>query len=151
MYEKLGKIKNKEMVDLLNGDLANEYKHMHFYLHSHSVVEGLHRNDLRNMLLAEANNELLHVQQFSDKIVALGGIPSSNVSDYPTNLTKETDILNYIVEMEQEVVDNYVQRLEQVAAMEDKASSIDLQTFLEDQIRDSKGDLDNVKKMIANL
>src|SRR5690242_11079477 len=103
---------NKEkMVELLNSDLGNEYKHMHFYLHSAIVVAGLHREELREFLLEEAQGEMLHIQQFGELILGLDGTPSTDVKEFRSDLTSPTDILGYALAMEEEVVFNYTQRM----------------------------------------
>ncbi len=57
-----------EMIELMNQDLKNEYKHMMFYLRSSVMVRGLHRQSIQGFLSGEATSEMGHVTQFSTKI-----------------------------------------------------------------------------------
>jgi len=139
-----------QMIDLLNGDLANEYKHMHFYLNAAIRVQGLHRAELREMLFSEAKSEMKHVQEFADLIVGLGGIPSTAIKGFRSDLTRPKDILQYAQDMENEVVANYIQRqkdAQELGGVEGRWIDV----FLDDQIIHSREDADNMKQMIAGL
>jgi hypothetical protein len=57
--------------------------------------------------------------------------------------------------MENEVVSNYVKRIEQASALQDnggqdKDDGKYIELFLEDQILDSRGDADNILEMLEN-
>lgn len=137
------------MIDLLNSDLGNEYKHMHFYLYSAIVINGLHREELREFLMEEAQGEMQHVQQFGDLILGLGGIPSTDVKEFRTDFTFPTDILSYALSMEEEVTKNYVQRMADAALL----GGVDgkwIEIFLEDQLMKSRKDVDHLKQLIKS-
>lgn len=140
----------EEMINSLNDDLSRELSHMHFYLLSASVVTGLHRHAVRQFLLDGAKSEMQHVLEFSDKIVGLGGVPTTKIADFPNMLTKPEDILKHIVFMEEEVLRNYVKRRDQADELQDRVVGVDLIAFLEEQINDSKSDLDNVRQMLQS-
>jgi ferritin len=40
----------QQLIEKLNGDLKNEYTHMHFYLQSSFIIEGLHRAEIGEWL-----------------------------------------------------------------------------------------------------
>ena len=63
----------EDIIALLNSDLRNEYAHMHFYLNSAIIIKGLHREELREFLLESAASEMVHVREFGDLILGLGG------------------------------------------------------------------------------
>lgn len=136
-----------ELIDLLNGDLRNEYMHLHFYLHSASMVAGLHRAELKEFLLEEAQGEMKHVSEFADLIVGLGGVPDSLPHSFPTNLVCPYDILNYALSMEDQVVSNYATRMDQAAEL-GGADGKWIEAFLENQIIDSRHDADHIRQMI---
>jgi len=139
-----------KMISLLNDDLGNEYKHLHFYLHSGLVIQGLYREEYRGFLLKEAAGEMLHVQQFGDIILGLGGFPVSHPKEFPANLTNPKDILTYAFEMEKEVVHNYVQRMQDAKDLGGDDGQW-LEIFLEDQIMKSRQDVDHYRQIIAGL
>lgn len=137
----------QQLIDLLNEDLKNEYKHMHFYLHSAFVVQGLHREEIREYLLTHAKGEMQHVQEFADVIIGLGGQPTTEVGNFPSIVCPQ-EILEYALAMEDEVVDNYVERRLQAAEL-GGADGTYVELFLEDQILDSRGDADHLRKLVA--
>lgn len=132
---------------LMADDMANEYKHMHFYLHSAIVVRGLHREELGEYFLAEAASEMKHVEDFGKMFLGMGGIPEARVASFPTNLTKIEDILAYIMEMENEVVQNYHTRMRQAEGIGTPEGSV-LHVFYEEQILDSRLTFNNVREML---
>ena len=136
----------EQMLKLLNEDLQNEWKHHCFYLHSASLICGLHAEEYREFLLDQAKSEMEHVLAFSDLIVGLGGKPTSLVNSFPS-LSDVKQILQYSLEMEKEVVENYTKRIEQAEEM----GGVDgrwLVIFLESQIEDSRKDLDRLKQIL---
>ena len=139
-----------QMIDLLNGDLANEYKHMHFYLNAAVRVQGLHRAELREMLFGEAQSEMKHVQEFADLIVGLGGVPTTSVNGFRNNLTNPKEILQYAHDMEMEVVANYIQRQKDAQEL-GGAEGGWIDVFLDDQIIHSRSDADHMRQMLAGM
>ncbi len=135
-------------ISLLNSDLSNEYKHMFFYLQSSFLVEGLHREELHEYLAKHAHSEFEHVQEFAKIIVGLGGIPTTHVNEFP-NIGDPKSILEYALKMEEEVVANYVQRMDNARQL----SGVDgafVEIFLENQIQDSRMDADHLKMMVKS-
>lgn len=139
---------NQELVDLLQKDLTNERKHLAFYLQASVMVAGLHREELREFFLSEAKSELEHVEQFSELIVHLGGVPGTTVAEYISDLTCPVAILDYVVKMEQEVADIYAERLRQTHEMENSATAY-AHVFYEEQILDSQKTAWEVSKMLT--
>ena len=136
----------EEMVNLLNNDLRNELKHMMFYLYSASSVRGLNREEIRKFLLEEATSEMEHVKLFQDLIIGLGGIPTTQPNTFQT-FSDARDILAYALTMEDEVVKNYTER----SAQAEEWGGVDgkwLESFLEEQITDSRTDGDNIRQML---
>jgi ferritin len=151
-----------ELVDLLEGDLANEYAHWHFYMQAATNVRGLHRQELSEFFLEQATSEMKHVEEFRRLIMGLktrGQIPSSvncAVAEFPQGLTCPVALLEAALEMENQVVSNYVLRHSQAEDL--AASSSDhvedatyVALFLEDQILDSRGDADNILEMLQGI
>lgn len=135
------------MIDILNRDLANEYKHMHFYLRSSYMVRGLPRLEMREFLAEQAASEMKHVQAFANLILGLGGTPGTAVNDYPT-LTEPKQILEYALEMEREVVANYVVRQEQARLLGGVDGAF-IDVFLDGQIEDSRTDADEIRMLLG--
>lgn len=134
-----------ELVDKLNSDLANEWKHMQFYLYSSIIVKGLARIEVKEFLLEHAKSEFNHIQEFSQMILGLGGIPSKSINAFPT-LTDPRDIISYALDIEREVVNNYVTRIKEAQELGGVDGSF-IEIFLEDQILDSRKDVDELKEI----
>jgi len=140
--------KLEKMLDLLNSDLSNELKHMHFYLYHASSIRGLHREELREFLLEEAASEMKHVQEFQDLIIGLGGTPTTKANSFKC-WTDAYTILKDALVMEEEVVDNYTDRIGQGYELLNKTNARWLEVFLEEQIMHSRTDADNIRQMLV--
>lgn len=136
----------QEILNKLNNDLKNEWKHHCFYLHSASTIQGIDSIEYKEFLVEQSKEELEHILAFSDMIIGLGGIPTKEVNEYPTlNSTKE--ILQYALAMEEEVVKNYVERINEA----EELGGVDgrwIVIFLESQIEDSRKDLDKIRQLL---
>lgn len=140
-----------DLIRKLNRDLSNEYKHMHFYLHSAIMVQGLHRQEIKEYCLEHAASEMKHVQEFAEKILGLGGLPTTEVAEFPDALVTPKEILEYALKMEDEVVANYVDRMDDAAECEDSVAGRVIEIFMENQIDDSRADADHLREMIKGL
>lgn len=139
-----------DMIDRLNEDLANEYKHWHFYINAAMRVQGLHRSQIRQYLINEAASEMQHIQEFGDLIIGLGGIPTTKVNGFRGELIEPKSILQYALSMEEEVVSNFVQRKKQAQSVDGVFGSR-IEIFLDNQIQMSGSDADDLRQMIAGL
>lgn len=146
----------KRIIQLLNNDLKNEWKHLRFYLYHASAVTGLHCAEYKELFLKEAASEMSHVTQFSDVIIGLGGTATFESNDFE-KFTNPEDIMQYAVAMEEEVIDRYVQRIKDVTdeshdhQSDDDLKSQDakwLEIFLEEQIKASREDVDHFKQIV---
>ncbi len=137
-----------QLIDLLAQDLMRERMHLAFYLYAASVVEGLHREELSEFFTEQAASEMQHVKQFQDVILELGGqVPNmANSFPEPSDFTPAA-LLGFALKMEDEVVTNYVERLEQAAVLGGVDGTY-VSLFLEDQIMDSKNDAANIRRML---
>ena len=73
----MAEITRERFIALLNEDLAREYQAVITYSTYASSVPGLYRQELREFFTAEITDELGHAQILADKIVTLGGRPTS--------------------------------------------------------------------------
>jgi bacterioferritin (cytochrome b1) len=137
------------LIDKLNGDLRNEYTHMNFYLHSSFLVEGTYRHEVAEWLVEHAESEFKHIQEFAKMIVGLGGVPITDKHSFP-NLTDPHDIFLYAQKLEQEVVTNYAHRMEDIVGSDElgRGDAKYVELFLEDQLLDSRGDLDEIAQFL---
>jgi len=143
-----------DIVALLNNDLKNEWKHFKFYLYHASAITGLHAHEYKEFLLEQAASEMKHVSQFSDMLTGLGTIPTVEGNEFPL-LTDARAILEYALDMEVEVVENYTKRIAQLDEIknspETSAHKKWIEIFLEKQIEDSRQDLDHIRQILKGV
>jgi bacterioferritin (cytochrome b1) len=141
----------QEFVVLMNDDLKREYQHMLFYLHSSSLITGLHRHEISEFLFEEAQSELKHVREFSDQILAVGGfpvLPSAVTDGIPQYSGLPLDILTHVLKMEQQVVSIFAERLAWTEKNLPAPFGEILHIFYEDQIMDSHKTVHEVQMML---
>lgn len=154
------KIATERLIEMLQGDLKNEYKHLHFYMRAGVMIQGPHRQELGEYLLEEAASELKHCEEFARKIIGLGGIPTAEITNYPLELTSAHDILEAVYLMEKEVVDNFAWRLLLIETMlthdanlivDSKSDLYAISLFYEDQLQDSRKSVEHVQEMLKGM
>lgn len=137
------------LIEKLNSDLKNEWKHLKFYLHHASRITGLHCEEYKEFLLKSAASEMEHVTAFSDLITGLGGIPTKESNEFPS-LEAPEEILSYAANMEEEVFENYHIRMNEAEDLNNSDGRWII-IFLEDQMKDSRQDLDHLKQILKNI
>lgn len=154
-------MKIEELVELLVGDLANEYAHMHFYIQASTSLRGLHRQEIGEFFAEQAKSEMAHVDEFRRMIQGIITRRNLNikvpnlVAEFKQDLTCPKALLRAALEMEDQVVSNYVTRHSQAESLtengpEDGIDGTYVALFLEDQILDSRGDADNIREMLES-
>jgi bacterioferritin (cytochrome b1) len=134
-------------IDLMNEDLKREYYHMHFYLRAATAVQGLHRAEIGEYLLEEAASEMKHCEEFSRKIIGLGGIPVQVSQTEIPHFTDPREILIHAFNMEHEVVNQFAKRLEQADTIIAPYNAI-MRIFYEAQMEDSSDAVFNLQEML---
>lgn len=138
------------VLDNLNADLSNEYKHWHFYINAAIRIQGLYREPVRNFLIQEAAGEAQHIQEFGALIVGLGGKPTTSVNGFRNDLTTAKSILEFALEMEDEVVENYVVRKKEAQSLGGVNGAV-IEAFIDGQILASRHDADHIRQMLSGL
>jgi ferritin len=152
----------EKMFDLLAEDLSREYSHWNFYIQSATSITGLHREEIGEFLLEQAKEEMVHVEEFKKMLHGLNvkrnlnkNIPTK-IAEFKNNISDPVEILNEALKMEDEVVKNYVQRIEDASLLQEIGNVDDvvdgkyIELFLEDQILDSRKDADHIRMMLLN-
>lgn len=131
------------MIDALNGDLAREFSAIIQYVTYAAQVSGPYRPELAKFFLAEVPDETGHAQFLSNKIVALGGVPTKEATPV-RDATSNRAMLEAVLEAEQEAVQRYTERAKQAEEAGDKG----LQVQLEDMVRDESEHRDEVARIL---
>jgi bacterioferritin len=133
------------LIDNLNQDLANELAAVIQYTVYAAKTTGPYRPQLSAFFLAEVADEQLHAQYLANKIVALGGEPTTVPA--PVKAAQNNrEMLEAVLEAEQDAVRGYTERAEQADAFGDKG----LVVQLEDMVRDESGHSEETARMLRD-
>lgn len=130
----MSKDSKQQLIDGLNKDLAGELGAVIQYVTYAAVANGIHRPTLQIFFAGEIADELGHAQFLANKIVALGGTPTTKPDPVKIGANNE-ELLQLVLEAEERAIAGYKERIDQAEAFGD----IGLKVQLEDQIRDETG------------
>jgi bacterioferritin len=136
-------ISQEEFLKELNVDLAHEYAAVITYRTYASQVQGQWRMELRSFFEQEIPDELGHAQILADKIVSLGGIPTTTPSPVkPANDVRQ--MLRNALEDEIETIGRYVLRRKQAEALGHYGLAVEF----DDLIRDESTHRDEIQMIL---
>lgn len=122
----------QEMIRLLNEDLAGELSAMTQYLTYAAKVTGPYRPQLAQFFLAEVTGEQAHAQFLANKIVALGGEPTTVAR--PVAPAKDNRaMLEAVLAAERRAIADYTLRARQAEEMGDKGLQVQLENIVSDE------------------
>ncbi len=133
------------LIDHLNEDLAGELSAVIQYVTYAAKTTGPYRPQLSQFFLAEVADETLHAQYLANKIVALGGEPTTTPRPVPSAHSNK-EMLQHIVEAERRAVKDYSKR----AVEADEAGDVGLKVQLEDMVRDESGHLEETERILRD-
>lgn len=135
----------KKLIENLNKDLAEELAAVIQYTTYAAKVTGPYRPQLVQFFLAEVPDEQMHAQFLADKIVALGGEPTTTPS--PVKAARSNrEMLEAILEAETRAVKAYTDRAEEAGEFGD----VGLKVQLEDMVRDETGHREETMRMLQD-
>jgi bacterioferritin len=133
----------ESLIDNLNDDLATEYQAVIMYTTYSAQVKGPFRLPLVEFLQGEIPDEQGHAQFLADKIVALGGVPTTDPDPVPPAETPK-EMLERIMEAENKAVKGYIKRSEEARDV----GQVGLAVQLEDMVVDETGHYEETKKLL---
>ena len=119
----------KEMIDLLNEDLAREYQAVIAYTVYSQTIKGAAYTDIARELEKHAGEELQHAIKIAKQIDYFGGMPTVVAKPVKTS-DDPVKMLQADLENERVTIDNYRQRIKQAEAMGEYALSETLRTII---------------------
>ena len=129
----------------LNEDLSFEFNAVITYRLFASMCSGPWRNEVRQFFESEIPDELLHAQFLADKIVALGGTPTSEPA--PVQVSKDTrEMFEIALKAERDTVKRYEERVKQADAL----GMTGLKVRLEDIIVDETGHAEEIERILTD-
>jgi bacterioferritin len=135
----------QEMIKLLNQDLAGELGAIIQYVTYAAKTTGPYRPELSQFFLGEVPDEQGHAQFLANKIVALGGEPTTQARDVPRAADNKA-MVEAVRDAERRAVTDYTQRAKQAEEFGDKG----LVVALEDIVRDETGHLEETERLLRD-
>jgi len=105
-------ITRKELIRLLNEDLAREYQSIIAYVNYSQVLKGAQYMNIARELELHASEELDHAIKIAKQIDYLGGMPTVVAKPVKTS-QKAEQMLRFDLDNEIETIANYRQRIRQ--------------------------------------
>jgi len=133
------------LIDALNRDLAGELSAITQYITYAAKATGPYRPQLAQFFLAEVADEQLHAQFLANKIVALGGEPTTEARDVPKARTNK-EMLEAVLAAERQAVADYTARAEQADKFGDKGLCVQL----EDMVRDESSHAEETERILRD-
>jgi bacterioferritin len=133
------------IIKKLNEDLAGELGAIVQYITYAAKATGPYRPQLSQFFLAEVSDEQTHAQFLANKIVALGGEPTTAprpVDEAKTNRA----MLEAVLKAERRAIEDYTQRAKEADEFGDKG----LVVQLEDIINDETGHAEETERILRD-
>jgi bacterioferritin len=127
-------VDRETLIDGLNHDLAGEYQAILMYTHYAAKMTGPYRKELRALFQAESADEQGHAQFLADKIVALGGEPTTEPRPVPHS-DEPRGMLENALAAEQQAIADYSERIRTAEAFGDIGLKVDLENQVADETR----------------
>ena len=133
------------LIEKLNADLAEELSAIIQYITYAAKATGPYRPQLSQFFLSEVADEQLHAQFLANKIVALGGEPTTEANPVPSAGSNHA-MLEAVLAAEQEATAAYTQRAQEAEAYGDKGLAVQL----EDMVRDESGHAEETERILRD-
>lgn len=135
----------KTLIERLNDDLAGEYSAIIQYITYAAKATGPFRPQLVQFFLAEVSDEQGHAQFLANKIVALGGEPTTAAREVE-EAHSNREMVEAILNAERRAVQDYSERAEEAEEYGDKG----LVVQLEDMIRDESTHSEETERILRD-
>ncbi len=133
------------LIDHLNKDLAGELSAIIQYVTYAAKATGPYRPQLSAFFLEEVADEQMHAQFLANKIVALGGEPTTEPAPVPA-ASSNREMLEAVLAAEIQAGKDYTKRAEEAEAFGDKG----LVVALEDMVRDEMGHSEETERILRD-
>ena len=134
-----------QLVEKLNEDLAGELGAIAQYITYAAKATGPFRPQLAQFFLTEVVDEQGHAQFLANKIVALGGEPTTQARPVPA-AAGNREMLEAVLEAERQATIDYTARAEEADEYGDKG----LVVQLEDMVRDESHHAEETERILRD-
>jgi bacterioferritin len=135
----------RNLIAPLNEDLAGELSAIIQYLTYSAKVTGPYRPQLAAFFLQEVADEQLHAQFLANKIVALGGEPTTVPRPVAAARTSR-EMVEAVLEAERRAIADYTERARQADAAGDKGLAVQL----EDIVRQESSHAEETERILRD-
>jgi bacterioferritin len=135
----------KMLIDHLNEDLAGELSAIIQYLTYAAKATGPYRPQLGQFFMTEVADEQLHAQFLANKVVALGGEPTTTPRPVAPAKTNR-EMVQAVLEAERRAVSDYTRRAKEAEELGDKGLAVQL----EDMVRDESGHSEESERLLRD-
>jgi bacterioferritin len=135
----------EQLIDGLNEDLAGELSAIIQYITYAAKATGPFRPQLAQFFLDEVADESGHAQYLANKIVALGGEPTTTPRTVP-EAHSNREMLQAISKAERKAISDYTERARQADDFGDKGLAVQL----EDMVRDESGHAEETERILRD-
>jgi bacterioferritin len=133
------------LIKNLNEDLAGELSAIIQYTVYAAKATGPYRPQLVQFFQAEVADEQLHAQYLANKIVALGGEPTTTPRPVPA-AKNNREMVQAILEAERRACRDYTQRAKEAEEIGDKGLAVQL----EDMVRDESSHSEESERLLRD-
>ena len=133
------------LIKNLNQDLAGELSAITQYITYAAKATGPFRPQLSQFFLEEVADEQMHAQYLANKIVALGGEPTTQAREVPSAKSNK-EMVQAVLEAEKRAISDYTKRAQEAEAYGDKGLAVQL----EDMVRDESGHMEETERILRD-
>ncbi len=133
------------LIEHLNQDLAGELSAIIQYISYAAKATGPYRPQLSAFFLEEVADEQLHAQFLANKIVALGGEPTTVPEPVPA-ASSNREMLEAVLAAERKALADYTQRAQEADEFGDKGLAVQL----EDMVRDESSHAEETERILTD-
>jgi bacterioferritin len=120
------------LINHLNDDLSGELGAIIQYLTYAAKVSGPYRPQLSQFFSQEIADEQTHAQFLANKIVALGGEPTTKARPVPPAKNNH-EMMQAVLQAELQAVKDYTQRAKEAEQFGDKGLVVQLENIISDE------------------
>ncbi|MDX1502643.1 MAG: ferritin-like domain-containing protein [Thermoanaerobaculia bacterium] len=133
------------LIDNLNEDLAGELSAVIQYITYAAKANGPYRPQLSAFFSEEIADEQAHATFLANKIITLGGEPTTVPREVPSAGTNR-EMVEAVAQAERQAVKDYTQRAREADAYGDKGLAVQL----EDMVADETGHLEETLRILED-
>ena len=138
---------HEKSIELLNKGLADELWAVHQYMYFHFHCDDQGYDLLASLFKRTAIQEMLHAEDFAERILFLGGKVEMKLSNQVADVTEVRAMLEMAMNMEKQAVKDYNEWANECSANNDAAS----RKIFEELVADEEGHADMFETQMESL